>query len=237
MIKSISLNIKLVRIEIAAMLSVLFSWSLLFLLGNPYTLYPLMAVGLFTQLKGGCKIFCGSVYREESNFYMALPINNNGIIWGKTLACAFWAMLHIMVITLLATIRYLAYTIFPNLNVYNAIFPKINLGLTPIETGIVVGLRLIEVVIWACATGFFVMAMQRIVSKRGRNGNKAYIVVLSMIAGTVVGIGALVLVTFLEAQGINLWLMEVTVFAALIGVIYWFWAFVKKEFDENFDAM
>lgn len=240
-IKSISLNIKLVRKEIAAMIPALVSGYLLYFMGNPYVVYLLMVLGLIIQLKGGCKIFCSSIYREESNLYMALPLDNKSIIWGKTLTCAFWAMLQVMIITSMVIIRHMAYSKYPSLNVlknvYNNMLPELDLGLTPVETGVVVGFRLIQMIMWVCGTGFFIMAMQRVVSKRGRNGNKGYLVVLAILAGTVVGIGVLILVTFLEAKGGILWLVETISFAVLIGGIYGLWRYVKKEFDANFDAM
>lgn len=174
LIKAINLNLKIAHNYITATAFLLI--SSIFMGG------VVIAVAVIIALRGYCRLFCSSVYLDEASLYMTLPISPAINMWGKILACVVWNLL----LGGIALIALIVVSLFMNDgDIFALIEPLIrnllDFGMSPLQGAIHIGLIPLSVVISTCGTCFFILTVQEIVGKKGKNKNRGYVVVLAVV--------------------------------------------------------
>lgn len=221
LIKSINLNLKIIQNHISASASILMGGLVLSVtyMGIFVLLIWLIAL-LIVGIKGYCKLFCDSTYREEADLYMTLPISNEVSMWGKVLACALWNMLLAAVSTVGIIIMTLSNDGIVDTLADPLFADVIAAGISPLQTGIFMGLLPLTIIISTCYICFSIMTIQTAWKNLRYKGHG---VVLAIILSGICSSALNKLVDLSLEHGANFILMEFglqILYVALIGAMY-----------------
>lgn len=232
--KSINLNLKMVKSEIElSICAAVLSMILLALPIGAFALLIGLAVIFGMFFKGYSKIFGSSLFGEESAAYMTLPIPTQVLIQSKLAAGVIWAMAlgatfaAGMSIVLLMSGGVGAFDELQN-TLGGSLY---DLGLSPVETGIYMGLMPFNLCLGAGLCGLIILSLQVYahlnthsrLAPRLNNASPGKLTVLALAVYYICGMVIKQLEDFIAGSGIRyfiLFLIELVIRIVIAAILY-----------------